>query len=420
MGYWDVVALGVNGMIGAGIFFLPGVIAENLGSSALLAAAFAGFVASLNVMCFARIAPGYANTGGPYLYARDFLGRAVGFEIGWLNWCSRMLSWAAIAHGFAIALRTQFGTHAPSYVYAAGLIGLIVLLSALNLRGVALGARVSTVFTVAKLAPITLFIVVASFAFDIRRFSGILEFSPRAFGDATLVVFWAFLGFESVVVTAGETKNPKKMLWPAMITIITAVTVIYLLVIAMVFGTLDEVAGRENPVADASRMLMGETGGRLIAVGILVSVFGMASAHALVVPRCIFAMAEHHDLPHAVAWIHAIYRTPVVAILLSGVITLVFALSGSFKDLAVLSVLARFTQYITTAIAVLIMAVRDLRVRGMTSRSLGAMAVPLMALGTSIWVMAQANAMEWIKVGAAACLGLPFLAYSIKSERKLK
>ncbi len=417
MSYVDVIALGINGMIGAGIFLLPGVIAENLGSSALLAATLAGIIALLNVMCFAAIARNYVTTGGAYLYARDYLGRVIGFEIGWLNWCSRMLSWAAIAHGFAIALSSQFHSSLLQAIYPIALVGLIVLLSILNFRGVSLGARVSTFFTLAKLLPIVFFIIVASSAFDTRRFEGFSHFQSEAFGDATLVVFWAFLGFESIAVTAGEMKNPEKMLRPALIVIIVMVTTIYLLIISMVFGTLDHVAGRQNPVADASLLLMGPVGGRIISLGILISVFGMASAHALVVPRCLFALAEHNDMPKPVGWIHAMYRTPVIAIGISGIVTLILAFGGSFKDLAVLSVLARFTQYITTAISVLMMTIRDIKTKPITLISLSRCALPIVTLTASLWIMAQADPLEWTKVAIAGLLGMPFLFYAVYTER---
>jgi amino acid transporter len=417
MRFWDVVALGVNGMIGAGIFLLPGVIAEHLGPSAVLAAMLAGLIAAMNVLCFAKIAQHYSTTGGAYLYAKDYLGRAVGFEIGWLNWCSRMLSWAAIAHGFAIALRSQIGAGSPAWLYPVAVTGLIVSLSALNLRGVVFGARVSTFFTLAKLVPILVFITIAAVAFDPQRFVGVSDFKVQALGDATLVVFWAFLGFESVVVTAGEMRNPAKMMWPALVTIIAVVTAVYLLVITMVFGSLDHVAGRENPVVDASRELMGPFGSQMISLGILISVFGMASAHALVAPRCVFAMAEHHDLPKPVAWIHAVYRTPVIAIALSGAITLALAFSGSFKDLAVLSVLARFTQYITTAIAVLMMTMQQHKDKRWTLSRARSYFIPIATLAASLWVMGQASYLEWLKVMIAGGLGLPLLFLALYKER---
>ncbi|QQR89005.1 MAG: amino acid permease [Myxococcales bacterium] len=142
LGFWDVVALGVNGMIGAGIFLLPGVIAVDLGPSAVFAVLIAGLIALLNAWCFADIAKHYADTGGPYLYARDYLGAFVGFEIGWLNWCSRMLSWAAIAHGFAMTLNDN---HPSTFAYAATLLALVTGLSILNYRGVVFGARIECV-----------------------------------------------------------------------------------------------------------------------------------------------------------------------------------------------------------------------------------------------------------------------------------
>jgi amino acid transporter len=112
-------------------------------------------------------------------------------------------------------------------------------------------------------------------------------------------------------------------------------------------------AGSEAPVADAAMRFMGPRGGGLIAFGILLSVLGINAGSALVAPRCLYALAHEGYLPRVVEYVHPRLKTPVVAIVATGVVTLVIALSGSYVELAVISVVARFAQYIPTCAAVL-------------------------------------------------------------------
>ncbi|QQR89004.1 MAG: APC family permease [Myxococcales bacterium] len=261
------------------------------------------------------------------------------------------------------------------------------------------------------------FATAALFTFSPQRFSGMGHFETSHLGKAVLVVFWAFLGFESVVVPAGEMKQPKKRMAPALGTIIIGTTVIYLWVTTMVFGNLDHVAGRQNPVLDASRVVFGEAGAQLISIGILISIFGMASAHALVIPRCLYAMAQHDEMPRIVGYVHPIYRTPAIAIVLSGLITLLFAFTGSFEGLAVLSVLARLTQYLTTAISVILMRKQRLQNDDSKAKAIAQFVLPSLALLCSLCLVAQAEWSEWGKVALAAGLGIPFFLTMRRHKR---
>lgn len=317
LGLPDVVALGINGVIGQGIFLLPGLAAALMGPASLTALALAGFLSCLIALCFAEVGSHFDKTGGAYVYAREAFGDFVGFEVGWLTCCVAVISWAALANGFT----EVFGHFVPAVrepgIQKAVAVGLMTALMGLNLFGARIGASVSTFFSVAKLIPLVLFVGVGAFYLQGALFE---PFAPKGYGsiaDATLVLLYAYVGFETLVVPAGEMKNPQKNVPIALMTVMVIVTVVYMAVLTVSVGTLPELAGHKNPVAAASANVLGAVGGTIVAAGICVSVFGTNAGAALVSPRRFFALAERGDLPKFFARVDPDSGSPRPAIVLT-------------------------------------------------------------------------------------------------------
>ncbi len=404
--FTDVVALGVNGVIGSGIFLLPGIATEKMGPAALVVTIFGGFLCFLIALCFAETGSYFSGTGGPYLYARTAFGRFAGFQVGWMTWWVRVISWAALANGFAIALSHFMPWATTSIGQPVVACTLIIGLAAINFRGSKQAARLTTVFTVAKLVPLAIFIAVGVFFIEPARFT---PFAPHGYGnfaETTVTLLYAYVGFEVLAVPAGEMKDPQKAVPIALVVVLTLATVVYMCVMSVSIGTLEGIAGAKNPVADASAAFMGGAGGALIAGGIVISVFGVNAGSALITPRCLFALAENGQLPKALARVHPRFETPHIAIVVSTVTTLVLALSGSFKDLAIISVVARFVQYIPTCIAAIVLRRKGLEGGGFRL-PLGP-TIPLVAVALSLWLLAETEPDRLIKGSIAFALGLPF------------
>ena len=100
----DVIALGINGVVGQGIFLLPGVAAAMMGPACLVAIVAAGVLCLLMALCFAEVGSRYHATGGAYVYARETFGDFVGFEVGWMTCCVAVIAWAALANGLTEVL----------------------------------------------------------------------------------------------------------------------------------------------------------------------------------------------------------------------------------------------------------------------------------------------------------------------------
>lgn len=387
LGLPDVVALGINGVIGQGIFLLPGLAAALMGPASLTALGIAGLLSCLIALCFAEVASHFDKTGGAYVYAREAFGDFVGFEVGWLTCCVAVISWAALANGFTEVFAHFVPAVKEPVTQKVVAIGLMTALMGLNLFGARIGASISTFFSVAKLIPLVLFIGVGAFHLQGALFE---PFAPQGYGsiaDATLVLLYAYVGFETLVVPAGEMKNPQKNVPIALMTVMAVVTVVYMAVLTVSVGTLPELAGHKNPVAAASANVLGAIGGTIVAAGICVSVFGTNAGAALVSPRRFFALAERGDLPKIFAAVDPDSGAPRPAIVLTWGLAVVLALTGSFKELAVLGVIARFLQYIPTCLAAIVFRrrYRDQPRQGFTLPF--GPAIPIATIGLCVWLL---------------------------------
>ena len=417
---FSVVCLGLNGVIGQGIFLTPGRAAELMGPAALVALLLAGVLCFLIALCFAEVGSRFQSTGGAYLYVRETFGDFAGFEVGWMTCCVAVISWATLANGFTLVLAGLVPELEPFWIQKGIACGAVTLLTVVNLRGVAAGASVVKFFTVAKLIPIMLFIGVGAFFISSELFT---PFSPGGYGslaETTLVLMYAYAGFETLVVPAGEMNDPQRSIPRALLWVLGICTTVYLAVFAVATGTLSALAGHPNPVAEAASGFLGPLGGGIVGLGVALSVFGTMTGSALVNPRRFYAMAERGDLPPLVRRIDPETRSPVPAILITWAGTIALTLTGSFKDLLVIGVIGRFAQYIPTCIAVLVWRHRDPEGAGVRFRVPLGPVVPLVALGLCAWLLANQDPGKLIAGGLALLVGVPlyFVARTVGKNWK--
>src|SRR4051812_16545448 len=168
---WDLVAVTINGIIGAGIFGLPSKVYGLIGGYSLIAFIVCALVVMLIILCFAEVGSRFEETGGPYLYARAAFGETVAFEVGWLIWLARLTAFAANCN-LMINYLSFFWAPANTGVIRAVIIIIIVLaLTALNVLGVRQAAIASNIFTIGKLVPMIIFIAVGLFFLNPSSFA---------------------------------------------------------------------------------------------------------------------------------------------------------------------------------------------------------------------------------------------------------
>jgi amino acid transporter len=354
LGKWDLTAIGVNQVIGSGVFLLPAALAANLGGFSWIAVGIVGGLSMLIALNFAEAASRFEGTGGAYLYTRAAFGRFVSFEVGWMLWATRTTSWASIANGLADALGfywPELRSGAPRVLMIVALVGSIM---ALNLAGIRQSAVVVNAFTIAKLTPLALFIVLGLphvSAAALPPDTAALTWTQIS--TAALLLIFAYGGYEVIPVPAGETRDPRRAVPFAMITVILIVAVVMTLVQVVALGTLPALAASRTPLADAAVVFLGGSGALLMTAGAAISMTGNNIGQALSGSRNLFALAEQGDLPRAFAHVHRRFQTPDVAIIVTCLVTLVLALSGSFAALAMTSAITRLLVYAGTCASVL-------------------------------------------------------------------
>jgi APA family basic amino acid/polyamine antiporter len=388
---WDLTALALNGIIGAGIFGLPSTAAKLLGYASPLAFALCAGVVYVFVLCFAEVASYFTETGGPYLYGRTIFGSFVGFEVGWSVWLARVSAFATNANIFVSYLAFFFPQLGSGTGRAAVLIAVPAALALINVRGVKGGATFGGIFAVTKVLALVLFGAIGLGYVDWSRFSGFSLPQNASWGLAILGLIYTFTGFEYAVIPAAEAKDPRKDLGWALIGALGVCTIIYLAVQVVALGTmpLNELTASTRPLADAGRSFLGPAAGVMISLLACVSILGNLSALVLVSPRLTMAFAERGDFPSVFGRLHPIYGTPVISIIFFTAVGSILAVYGSFQQLVIVSVVARLGNYIVTCIAVPVM--RRKSVEPARFRIPLGWTIPVIGTALCVWLFAQAT-----------------------------
>lgn len=353
IGFWGLVLMCINAVIGSGVFLLPYESYILLGPFSLWAPILFAIPVFILVLCFAEAASHFEQPGGAYLYARAAFGDFVGFQTGWMNWLARVTSLASLSNAFVLALghlapALKTGTPRASIITA-----MIVILAAIHFVGVRQGAASIYVLTMGKLIPLLGFIVVALTVWKINPLPGsfILPPTETKWIDAALFMLFAYAGFENLGVPAGEYKNPRRDLPLALLIGTLAIAAIYALVQLGAMSALGDLSKSETPIATAADALIGPAGAIIVTVGALLSMAGTNSGTMLEGSRMLYALACDRRMG-PISYVHPRFRTPTVAILIHSIAALVIALAGSFRELVLLSTVARLATYLATCLAI--------------------------------------------------------------------
>jgi basic amino acid/polyamine antiporter, APA family len=387
---WQLVGLSINDVVGSGVYLLPAAAAALLGGASTLAVVLAGFAVALLVLCFAEASSYFDEPGGGYVYTREAFGNFIGFEVGWMTWLARIASVASLSNGFALATAYLWPAAATGITRALLITVTLGILTWINVVGVKSGARTAVAFTIVKLIPLVFFVVVGLFFIDWGVVGEINAPPTATLGQAALLLLFAYAGFENTPAAAGEYRNPRRDVPFAMLTMILVVTVLYTAVQMVAIGTLPGLADSKSPLAEAAGRFAGSGAAFLLTVGAMVSIVGNVSNTTLMGPRYVFALARDGYGPRQLAQVHPRYRTPANAIMTQMAIALVLALTGSFVQLAMLSIIARLTTYIGTAAAVPFLR-RRFAAREQALRLPGGPAIPIAALLVSLAFLASAE-----------------------------
>jgi len=413
------VALGlsvVNMVVGAGIFVLPGRIAADLGSAAILAYVICSVAVALVFLCFAEVGSRTTRSGGAYAYIEDAFGPLAGFIASILFWFGySALADAAITVAMVEAMTVAVPALGASIPRSMFIVALFIFLTLVNIRSVRAGVRLYMFNTLAKLIPLLLLLVGGLFAINVENLV-IPEWpSAEAVGAGAILLFFAFTGAECALSASGEIKNPARTVPMGLLIGIGGLLVLYVGIQTVAQGVLGPALAdnTEAPLAAVAVEVFGGWGGRMLLAGVVISIYGAISGDMLGAPRVILASAQDGNLPNVLSKVHPEYRTPYVAVIFFAVVVCVFALSGTFRYLAVFATGSLLLVDLGVSLAVLRLRQRDgLPGPGEFRLPLGP-AIPLLSCLVVGWLLIQLPADEAVSI--AGLISVAVVLYAVRA-----
>ncbi|OLD27648.1 MAG: hypothetical protein AUI62_05280 [Thaumarchaeota archaeon 13_1_40CM_2_39_7] len=352
----DITMVGIAAMIAGSIFNLIGPAMHEAGPSLLIAFAFSGIISFFTALTYAELGSAFPEAGGGYRWVKEGLPRPNAFISGWIAWFAHMIAGSL----YAVSFGSFFGSLLTSVGFSSNYGGIplqtiiggivVIIFTYVNYRGASLTGKVGNVLTLTQLAIIFSFIVAGLLAWSFVNHNWTANFQnfiPKGFVGMMLglgITFIAFEGYEIIVQTGEEVKNPKKNIPRAIFITLGIVTTIYIVFTFSFLVGLDpskigseawKFIGdhQELGIPQAAEFLL-PFGTILALAGGMVSTVAGLSATTFSSSRVSFAMGRQYNLPYIFSSVHAKYHTPHFAIIASGFIMLVMAVWLPIEQLA--------------------------------------------------------------------------------------
>ena len=353
LGVFEATMIGVGAMIGAGIFVLTGIASGRAGPAALLAFGLNGVVTLFTALSYAELSSSIPEAGGGYSFVKKVMPNHVAFMSGWMLWFAYVVACSLYAKGFGSYFLEFFHRYVPAIT--ATLTGLLghggavalltvavgVLFLAVNVAGAHASGQAENVITLAKLAVLSVFIafgVVAVFGDPAGARDNFTPFLPNGtvgVVSAMGLTFIAFEGYDLIATVSEEVREPRTTIPRAILWSLGITIVVYLAVVFVALGAVPPAEGMETwqllgeygeiGIVRAAQAFMPDFGVVLVLAGGLFATLSALNATVLASSRVAFAMGRDWMLPNRLSRLHATRKTPVVAIVLSGVLFLAVA-----------------------------------------------------------------------------------------------
>ena len=398
LGAFDATMLVMGGIIGAGIFMNPHVVAQRVSAPWAILGVWllGGLVALVGAFVYAELAVWRPSVGGQYAYLRDAWHPMVAFLYGWtLLLVTQTGGMAAVAMTFAAYFRELTGTTIGAPAIAVATLG---ILTAVNCFGARAGSNVQSTLMVTKIAAILMLVTVGWLALREGGASPVVAATGQspaphrppllALGAAMVPVLFAFGGWQTASFMSGELREPQRDLPRGLFWGVGGVIVLYVAVNAVCLAVLGPggLAATATPASEVMRRALGANGAKLIAAGIAISTVGFLSQGMLTAPRVYYAMARDGVFFRAVGSVHPVTKAPVVAIVLQGVWASVIALSGRYEQILDYVVALDAVFFGLTGAALIVFRHRAKQMG--TSRPAGGVAMPGHPVTTLIFTLA--------------------------------
>jgi APA family basic amino acid/polyamine antiporter len=390
----------VNATVGAGIFALPAAVAAQIGAASPISYLICAFAMFLFVTSFAMAGSRVSLTGGLYAYVEVAFGRYLGFIAGVLYFLTAILAVSAIVSLVAVSVGGLIPPLKNDVSRSIIILCVLGCLTAINIRGVRVGARAVEAVTLIKLAPVILFVVAGIFFIrpDALAWPG-WPASDKV-GRSVLQLLFAFVGVEIALMPSGEVKNPARTVPRAIFMALGITTLLYLAIQMVAQGLLGEDLGKfgDTALGEAAARLIGNAGRTLMLAALAVSAFGWIASDVLSSPRIIYAFGRDGFLPKWFATVHPRFHSPSVAIITYSALAFALSYSSTFQELAVLSNIAVLFLYTLCCLAAVVLDRRNVSGGGKPFTFPGAWCVPILGIAVIIWILAHATRTEFVLI----------------------
>ena len=365
LGMISILLLGINGIVGSGIFLLPNKAYAEVGVSSVLVILVSAFLVISLALCYAEASSKFSQDGASYVYAKAAFGNLVGFEVGFYTWVVGVLGWAGEIAALLLVIQSVYPPLRDKFTYNVTAITICFTLAIINYFGLNFSKVFNTFSSLGKLIPLTLFVIIGLFFMHSHNFTPFIppldntaDIYGSDFGAAFSVIFYAYLGFELLPIAADNMENPKKNLPRAIITIVLFCAAFYALITLVCIGVLGpDLAKTSVPVASATGSVFGKIGYDFITLGTIISIAGVCWSFSFNTPIVAAALADNGFLPKIVSK-KSKHNTPGFAILITALIVAFLVTTGGFLFLAAVNVVAAFVEYIPTALSIPILRKR--------------------------------------------------------------
>ena len=405
LGFWALLALGINGIVGVGIFFAPAELAGLVpGAASCLAFVLTAALLLPVAWTYGRLGSAFAEDGGPYVWAREALGERLAFGVGVVAYASALLSTAAVVSGLGRYLAPELGFVSLSARWAFQ-VGAALLLAGVALLGLRVSSWVWSALTIAKLVPLLILAGWGASAVVAAPPPASWTVTPQRLARAALIAVFPLQGFEIVPVPAAEVSGGRRTVLRATLLSLGCGALLYVLLQLACALALPDLPRAAAPIVDAGAHYSGGRLTALFATGTNVSAIGIAFGMFAMTPRYLAALGTEKLLGLALA--RESRGVPVVALAITTGAVLGLVSSASLSGLFVLSSLAVLLQYAVSAFCLFRLAARR-------ERGLGRLDQVLAPL-TLLAVAALAHSAELAELAIlAAILGLGFVVLAAR------
>ncbi|MBZ5856934.1 APC family permease [Flavihumibacter profundi] len=387
----------ISGVIGAGIFALPAIVGTELGAFSVIAYIFCGILLAAIMLCYAEIGSRITTSGGSYAYVEAAFGEFPGYIINWMYFFGwGIIGSAALMNIIADSLGVLFPVFSNPLVRGVFFLVLAMFMILINVYGAKQGVGVVKMITIIKLLPL-LGIIIFGFS-EVNAVNLRWERLPslKSFADTTLVLFFAFAGFETSLGASGEIKNPKRTV-PLSIGIAgIVVLLVYMLLQTVTQGVLGaQMALFKNaPLAAVADRIIGPAGATILLLCAALSCFGNVTLDILCTPRSLFAGANDGLFPKFLSRVHPKYATPYLAVITYGSLIFVFSISGGFQQLAVMASAIILLVYLAVILATVKLRMKKIEGGENLFKAPGRWVTPLIGIGAIVWLLTSLGKWE--------------------------